>query len=131
MALEHVQVTDAVLDELRPDQLAAVVPQAAIGGEDAVAEEGLPLPVEGLAFAVVVELRSQDGLDVLGVTGEDDATAGDAALGRVALGIAEELPPEREVLVLHRRDDAAVHKVEACIVLVVTAGTDTARCRCQ
>jgi hypothetical protein len=53
-----VQVTDAVPDELRPDQLAAVVPKAAVGGEDAVAEEVLPLLMEGLPLSIIPELGS-------------------------------------------------------------------------
>ena len=42
MLFEDMQVADAGLDELRPDQLSAVVPALAIGGEDAVAISLIP-----------------------------------------------------------------------------------------
>jgi hypothetical protein len=112
-----VQVADTVLDELGADQLPTVVPLLAVSGEDAVTEEGPPFLVEGLALAVVAELRGQDGLDVFVVGREDDAAAGNTALGRVRRGMAEHAVPEGEVLVCPCRFDARPEKIKACVVL--------------
>lgn len=57
MTLEAIQITDAILRELRADELAAGVPLGAVRGEDGIAEEGFPLLVEGLALAIVAKLR--------------------------------------------------------------------------
>lgn len=113
MALEDLQVGDAVLDELGTDQLAAGVPAGAVGGEDAVAEELLPLAVKGLALAVVAELRGQHGLDVLGVVGEDDAPAEDAELGRVAADGVEDVLPQLAVLLARHRPRGLGGEVDA------------------
>lgn len=88
--LEAVQVAHAVPRELRPDELAAVVPLHPVRGEDAVAEEMRPLSVELLPFAKVVELRGQHGLYVFGVGGEDDALVEDARLAGPRVGAGEE-----------------------------------------
>jgi len=101
MPLENMKITNPVLDELRADQLPAVMPEGAVGSEDAVAQEVLPLVVEGLAFAVVVELRRQDGLDVLMIYSEDDIAAKQACFKGVGANFLEALPPKIKVLVLH------------------------------
>lgn len=112
VALEAVQIADAVLDELRPDQLAAGVPAIAVGGEDAVAQEVLELLVEGLSLAVVGELRGQDGLDVLRVGGHEGAAAEGVGLARVLADGREEALPELHVLVLHGGSDDTVDEVD-------------------
>lgn len=115
MPLESVQVTDAILDELRTDQLTRRVPRISIGGEDRVTEERLPVIVEWLALAEVAELRGQDGLDVLGVGGEDDALAGGAGLdGVVAVGVLlEDVAPALEVVVVGAVVDGFCDEIEA------------------
>lgn len=112
MRLEAVQVTDPVPDELGPDEHAAVVPPLAVRGEDAVAQELLPLLVEGLSLAVVLELRRQDGLYVLGVGCEDGPLADDAVFSGPAPDVFEEPSPELEVLVLDVGADAPGDEVD-------------------
>lgn len=69
--LEDLQVRNLLLDEHGPDQAPAVLPQLPIRGEDAVAEERAPGLVKLLSLAKVGKLGRQDGLDMLGLPGED------------------------------------------------------------
>lgn len=89
MRLKAVQVTDSVTGELRSNKLSTVVPHVAVRGEDAVAKKVLPIPVERLTLAVIVELSSQHGFDILLITGEDDGLIDDANLGSPTLGLGE------------------------------------------
>lgn len=83
MSLECVQVADALPRELGPEKLSARVPGLAICGKDAVAQELLPFAVEGLALAVVRELRSQNRLDVFRVRCEDDTASHCSSRGQL------------------------------------------------
>lgn len=114
MLLEGVQVAHAVLDELRPDQLTRCVPCVPVGREDAVAQKRLPVIVEGLALAEITELGGQDGLDVLGVRGQDHALAGGARFdGEAAVAVfPEDVAPAFEVVVVQAVVDCAHDHVE-------------------
>lgn len=116
MLFKDLQITDTILDELRTDQLPGIVPLVQIRREDAVAEEIMPVLVEGLALAVVAELRCENGFDVLWVGSEDDALAGNARLDCLATRLAvlgKVRLPDFEVLVGHGALDAFVDYVEA------------------
>lgn len=65
VCFESVQIANAVLDELRSNELTRVVPLAAIGREDAVAEKIVPFFPESLTLAIVLELGSKNSFDVL------------------------------------------------------------------
>lgn len=112
MPLEAFQITNTVLDELRPDQLPRVVPDLPIRREDAVTQKLVPIPVEGLALAEVRELSSQDCLDVLGIRGEDHALAAWGGFDRVwVVWVAvngEVSVPEFEVVVVYGVHDPVV-----------------------
>lgn len=87
MGLEAVQVAHPVLDELWADQLAARVPQVAVGAKDAVTEEVVRVVVECLPLAKVGELGRQHGLDVVGLRRQNQRRAHDVRLGRVRPGV--------------------------------------------
>lgn len=78
------------------------MPGVTVGGEDAVAEEVFPVVVEREAFAVVGELRCEDGFDVLGVGAEEAADADYVGFYGVVVrgGIGEEDMPGFEVAVV-------------------------------
>ncbi len=63
----------AVLDELRSEDPSGMLPFLSISGEDGVAEKIVPVFIELLALAVVVELGCEDGFDVDFVHCKDDA----------------------------------------------------------
>lgn len=113
MRLKAVQITDSVASELRSNKLSAVVPHVAIRGKDAVAKKVLPIAVEGLTLAVVVELGSQHGFDILLVTSEDDGLVYDANLGCPALGFGEQRAPIVKILICARDADTPDDKVKA------------------
>lgn len=126
MGLEAVQVADAVAGELGADELAAGVPEGAVGGEDAVAEEGLPLGVEGLALAVVGELGGEYGLDILRVGGEEGAAAQETALGGPEAVDVEGREPVGVLGVLLDGADEAGYEVQACPLASVFCASITA-----
>lgn len=120
MILKTVQIAHPVLDELRPHELPARVPQLAVRREDAVAEEIAEVGVEVGALAVVGELRRQHGLDVVGLRGEDDFVAGDVGFGCPGADAAELAYPVLEVAVSAVFEDAVDDEVDAwCFVLVL------------
>lgn len=92
MLLEAIQVAHAVSGELRPQKLAGVVPGDSINSEDAIAEEVVPLIVEPLPLAEILELSCQYGFDVLGVSGEADSFVEDTHLDGPELG-KEDISP--------------------------------------
>ena len=118
MLLENRQITDPVPDKLRPDQRPAGMPLLPIRREDAVAQKVLPILMERPTLAIVLELRRQDGLDVLRLGGEDEALRADLRLDRVRRPgrseAGEEPFPELEVAVADGGADAAIGEVEAC-----------------
>jgi hypothetical protein len=86
--VEDGQVAQAVLDEHGPDHGPAVVPCLPVDGEDAVAEERAPELVPLRAVAKVGKLGGQDGLDLLGVAGDEDALgAREAELGKMGCAV--------------------------------------------
>lgn len=118
--LENSQITDPVLDELGSDQRPTVVPLLPVRREDTVPEKVLPIFMKRLAFAIVLELSSQDGFDVLRLGGEDEALRTDLRLDRVRRPgrskAGEEPFPELEVFVSDGGRDASIGEVEACRV---------------
>lgn len=123
MRLETVQITDAVPDELRPQQLTARVPPLPVGREDAVPQKGLPLLVEDLALAKVAKLRGQDGLDVLRVGSED----GTAAHGAQLRGVASRAAASASAAAAAGVGTAPVEEVGPLLkVLMVDGGLDDA-----
>ena len=82
MPLKHLQIRHPFRVEMRSQQLTARVPRGSIRREDAVAEKGLPVMVEALAFAVIAKLRGENGLHVLRIDGEDAVEAGHGDLRR-------------------------------------------------
>jgi hypothetical protein len=64
------QVADSVFDEHWPDEIAAILPLLMVGRKDTVSEEGAEDMMKFFAFAVLVELPSQNSLDVLWLAGE-------------------------------------------------------------
>lgn len=69
------QVADSVFDEHWSDEIAAILPLLMVGREDTVSEEGAEYMVKFFALAVLVELPSQNRLDMLWFTGEEIALA--------------------------------------------------------
>lgn len=118
MLLENRQIADPVLDELRSDQGPTGMPLLPVRGEDAVAEKVLPVFMERLAFAIVLELSRQDGFDVFRLGGEDEALRTDLRFDRIwrrGRSKAREEPfPELEVLMSDGGCNASVGEVEAC-----------------
>lgn len=118
MLLENRQVTDPIPDKLRPDQRPTGMPLLPIRREDAVSQKILPILMKRPALAIVLELRRQDGLDVLRLGGEDEALRADLRLDRVRRPgrseAGEEPFPELEVAVADGGRDAAIGEVEAC-----------------
>lgn len=111
------QVADTVLDELRSNQSPTVMPLLPVRGENAISEEVLPVLMEGLPFAIVIELSGQDGLDVLRLRCEDETLRANPSLegvprGRGAEAIEEPLP-KLEALMTDRGRHTSVGKVEA------------------
>lgn len=97
--LEDVQISDTIFDEHGPDQAPAILPQLAIGSEDAVAEEGPPYPVEVRPLSKVGKLRCQDRLDMLRLPGDQvPATASQGYLHEI--GAAECSPVEHGIVEL-------------------------------
>jgi hypothetical protein len=127
MLLKGVQVADTIPDELGPDQLAAGEPDVAVGGEDAIAKEGFPLRMEGLALAVVVELRGQDSLNVLWIYGEDNSLHNDLRLDRVAIALDEVASPHFHIFIDPGRLYDPVDEVHAYICLESVNSTFNAR----
>lgn len=115
MLLEAVQIANSLLDKLWANKLSASMPQVAIRSKDRVTEELLPVVVEKLALAIVVELPGQDGFDVLNIGGDDDALAGWPGLeGEAAFTIAsEESLPAFHIGVLHAVVDGASDHVNS------------------
>jgi hypothetical protein len=72
VVLESVQVGNTILDELRAKQLARVVPDLAVGGEDAESQETLPVLTEAWSLSIVLELCGENCFDVLLILREDD-----------------------------------------------------------
>ena len=118
--LEHLRVDQPVARKHGPDEGARARPQLAVGREDAVSQELVPLLVELFALAIVCEFPRQHGLDVLRVDGEDGAgeraqTQLDGVRG-LAVGqgvVFEDALPEDEVLCLDGFLLRAVDEVEA------------------
>lgn len=79
MLLKNLRIDDAIPRKHWTDQLARARPEFAIRGKNTIAQELLPLAVEGLTLAVVGELAGQEGLDILGVLGHDGA-GGDTSI---------------------------------------------------
>ena len=117
MFLENSQIADSVFDELRSDQRPTGMPLLAVRREDTVSKKVFPIVVERLAFSIVFELRCQDGLDVLWLSGEEEALRTDLRFNRIwgcgRSEIREEPLPELKVLVPDGRDDASIGEVEA------------------
>ena len=113
MILEAVQVAHAILDELGPHELAARVPQLAVGGKDAVAQKVAEVGVEVGTLAVVGELGGQQGLDVVRLGREDDGVASHVGLAGVAANLGELVEPILHVLVAPVVADASVDEVDA------------------
>lgn len=118
MFLKHIQIRHAILDELRPYQLTAIMPLIQIGHEDRIAEELAPVFVEWFALAVVGELRGKDRFDILGVRGEDAADAARGAFDSVAL-TGEETLPAFEVSVFDCVLDGSIDEVDVCGLVLV------------
>jgi hypothetical protein len=51
MALKGFQIGNPVFNELRPDELARIVPRIEVGGEDRIAQEIMPFSVKRFTFA--------------------------------------------------------------------------------
>ena len=92
------------------------MPLLAIGREYAIAQKVVPVLVEVLALAIVVELGRQNRFDILRVCSENNASWAVTCfngpwIGRVA--ICPEVPqPELEDLVLRARCQRIIKKVE-------------------
>lgn len=80
--LKAIEIADTLTRKLRTEQFSAALPFLTICGEDAVAQERLPVGVERFRLAKVFELRGQNGLDVLRVHCDDFARAQAVALNR-------------------------------------------------
>ena len=116
MGLEDVKVANALLNEEGPNKLPAGVPRVAVCGEDGIAQKLAPFSVEGLALAIVVELLGENGLDVFGVSGEDDAFAEQAGLCSVAVNALKQMQKALIALVLHDGVDLALEDIDRCEV---------------
>jgi hypothetical protein len=119
MRLENIQVRDPIFDELWPDQLSRSMPLIQIRNKDRIPKEILPLSVKWLPLAIVTELGSEYGLDILWLGSEDATTASGAGFNGIAasFGVSEEAVPDLEVLVVHCTIDGSGDEVDICIEL--------------
>ena len=116
MFLKNFKVGHSGFDELRPDQLPAIVPLLAIGNEDAISQKRLPDFMELLPLSEIFELRREDGSHVVRVCCEDPAPPGHVDLYRFAVPVgrpAEEPFPEHNVSVIVGAVDATIQDVGA------------------
>lgn len=73
MSLEDLSIDNAILVKHGPEELARRKPQLSIGSKDTISQKLSPLLMKRLAFTKVVELTSQDSLDVFWINSDDDA----------------------------------------------------------
>ncbi len=116
MLLEDVQITNAILDKLRPDQLSRRMPQIPIRCKNRVAEEIFPLSMKRLSLAIVCKLSCENSFDVLWVSCEDASTTDEGAFGGIshAFWRCEEAGPCFKVFVLHGGFDAEIYDINTC-----------------
>jgi hypothetical protein len=112
--LEDLQIRDSILDELWSDQLPRVMPLIQICRKDRVSKKVLPFPVERLPLAVVSELSSKYGLDVLRLGSEDASTASRGAFNGIAgpCGMSEESVPDFKVFVVDCTVDGSGNEID-------------------
>jgi len=72
VTFKGMEIRDALLDELRTDESAGIVPELTVGGKDGIAEEVKPSGMEELALAIIVELRRQNSLNVLRIRAHNE-----------------------------------------------------------
>lgn len=122
MLLEDFRVDNAVPHEHGTDKLARARPEFSIRGKDTVAQELLPLAVEGLTLAIIGELARQESLDVLRVLGHN-STCRDTGVQLSGFDIClasrrgNGFTPEFDILVGQVRFLARIDEVECCVLL--------------
>ncbi len=114
MRLKDLQITDAILNKLRSDQLPRRMPLIQIRGKDTIAKEIFPFLMKWLAFAIVGELRGENSFDIFRIRSKDDATATWRCFNGIihALGRSKEALPCFEVFVLDRAFDTSVDEIQ-------------------
>lgn len=91
------------------------MPRLIIRCEDSIAQEVIPVFMKRHALPVVLELSSQNGLDVLGVSCKDAAKSGRGPFDRLAeiLVIFEPALPRFKVLMVYGTTDRSDNYIDA------------------
>jgi len=133
MGFKSLKIRDSVLDELRTNQLSGFLPPLAIGGENAygsqlqlnsrywrnhtVSQKSVEVFVEAFAFAKIVELGGENGLDVLFVGGLNDSKVQESRLPSVRVTLVPVLEkvvePECIIAVISACFDCLVDERQA------------------